>query len=100
VLGKNIKVTVKFYGYFPQGAGEVMEAIEVPPGTTLKAVVGIFSRKHPHPWRGQSTGATPANREQTYAVMVNGVSIEDSKRSTLTVRGGDRITIFLPIGGG
>jgi len=99
-LEKNINVTIKFYGHSSQRGGELIEEVEVSPGTTVKAVIDIFSRNHPNTCTAQSMSATPANREQTYAVMVNGISVGKSKQSTLTVQGGDQITIFLPISGG
>jgi sulfur carrier protein ThiS len=99
-LKKNIEVTVKFYGHFNQGGGELVEVVEVPPETTVETVIDIFSRKHPTAWAEQSFASTPANREQTHAVMVNGSSVEKSRHSVLTVREGDKVTIFLPISGG
>jgi sulfur carrier protein ThiS len=99
-LKKNIEVTVKFYGHFNQGAGELVEVVEAPPGTNVKAVMDTFSLNHPTIWPDQSTSSTPGDGEQTYAVMVNGISVEKSKQSTVTAREGDRITIFLPISGG
>jgi molybdopterin converting factor small subunit len=99
-LKKNIKVTVKFYGHFHQGGGELIEEVEVTPETTVKGVVDFFSRQHQTSLAGSSQSSTPRNIEQTHVVMVNGISVEKIKLSTSTVQEGDKITIFLPISGG
>jgi molybdopterin converting factor small subunit len=99
-MKKNIQVTVKFFGYLKEGGGELIEGIEVSPETTVKAVVDLFRSKHQAALAGPSKPSTPRDFEETYAVMVNGVSLEKKKQLTATVQEGDKITIFSPICGG
>lgn len=99
-MEKNIKVLVKFYGHLAKGGGELLEELEVPPGTKVKEVVDRFSRKHCASITGSSGTSDQKDIEQTHIVMLNGLSMEKDKEFTSTVRDGDRITIFFPICGG
>ena len=99
-MEKNIKVLVKFYGHLAKGGGELLEELEVPPGTNVKEVVDRFSRKHCVSITGSSGTSAQKNIEQTHVVMLNGLSMEKDRQLTSTVRDGDRITIFFPICGG
>jgi molybdopterin converting factor small subunit len=98
---QKIRVTVKFFGYLKEGGGELIEEIEVSPQTTVKEVVDLFRSTHQASLAAISKKSSPSqNFEETYGIMLNGMSLEKNKQLTATVREGDKITIFSPICGG
>jgi len=99
-LEKGIKVLVQFLGRFTAGGGSVTKEMEVPAGAAVSKVVDLFEQKYGGTIAGPAEVSPAQNIEAGYMVMLNGRSLEKDKQFTATVRNGDRITIFFPIGGG
>lgn len=99
-MEKSIKVRVQFLGRSPQGGGALLEEMEVPAGAAVSEVVALFGQKYGQTIGAPAEGPAVRNIEEGYGVMLNGRSLERGKPMTFPVQNGDRITIFLPLGGG
>jgi sulfur carrier protein ThiS len=99
-LERSITVLVQFLGRSTQGGGDLLEEMEVPAGAAVGQVVALFGQKHGQTIGPPAEGSAVGNIEEGYLVMLNGRSLERGKPMTFPVQNGDRITIFLPLGGG
>ena len=99
-MEKSIKVRVQFLGRSPQGGGALLEEMEVPAGAAVSEVVALFGQKFGQTIGPPAEGPAVRNIEEGFLVMLNGRSLERGKPMTFPVQNGDRITIFLALGGG
>lgn len=99
-MEKSVKILVQFLGSPNRGGGFLLEEMEVPAGMAVREVVDLLGQKYGEKSE-EMTGPCAAQRiGGAYRVMVNGRSLERDKQMNFAVQNGDRITIFLPIGGG
>ena len=94
------KVTVKFHGLIMDKDVERAEEYEVTPGTTVRAVMELFVRRHLACLREEPLSGDSGKLWETHVVMLNGIGLVPEKQLTTEVKEGDSISVFLPVSGG
>ena len=92
-----VRVTVRFLGLLGKRDAELLEELELPPGTTVRGVLEGFASRHAS--RAMENAEGPPIWE-SHVVMVNGMSLEREKQLTTPVVEGDNVTVFFPVSGG
>ncbi len=96
-----MKITVRFGAPLSQVVGESKCILTMPDGATVADVLHELSRRYPDFEEGLRGKGLPRLLEQVvYSLFLNTRPLPLDKAADISLKDGDRLSLFLPVAGG